>query len=86
MSKSLDETENVWKLLKKYNTTKTGLSLSFILSSIGISTVIPGIKTEFQAIDNTSGLVCLEPEDMEYINDLYNSIFYKIVEDMQRQG
>ncbi|MFH0734484.1 MAG: aldo/keto reductase [bacterium] len=86
LSKCLDGTEAVWELLKKYNTTKTGLSLSFILSSIGIATVIPGIKTEFQAIDNTSGLVCLEPEDMEYINALYTTKFSKIVEDMQKQG
>ncbi len=86
LTMALDDTENVWKLLKKYNTTKTGLSISFVLCSNGVSTVIPGIKTEFQAKDNISGIVNLDHDDLLYINGLYETNFYKIVEFMKNQG
>ncbi len=86
LSSILDETEEVWDLTNKYNTTKTGLSLSFITSTKGISTTIPGIKTVEQAICNTSNIVTLENEDLFYLNRLYELKFNKIVEMMKKQG
>jgi aryl-alcohol dehydrogenase-like predicted oxidoreductase len=61
---TLNELENIWFLTEKYNTNKTGLSLSFIAAISGINTIIPGIKTEIQAVDNCTNLVQLENKDI----------------------
>ena len=61
--------ENAWELCKKYNINKTQLALSYILSYLEVSTVIPGIRTTEQAEQNTSGLVRLEPADMSLISN-----------------
>lgn len=86
LSSILDDTEEVWYLTNKYNTTKTGLSLSFITSTIGVSTTIPGIKTVEQAISNTSNIVGIDKDDLLFLNSLYELKFNKIVEMMKKQG
>lgn len=86
LSSILDDTDEVWNLTDKYNTSKTGLSLSFILSTKGVSTTIPGIKTVAQAISNTSNIVSIEKDDLIFLNSLYESKFNKIVEMMKKQG
>lgn len=86
IEKSLSALEDIWPLLSKYNTTKTGLSLSFITSTNGINTVIPGIKTVYQAIDNTANIVKLLEEDLKLINNLYPEKFEEIVALMEKLG
>ncbi len=86
IEKSLSYLEQIWHLLDKYNTTKTGLSLSFITSTEGISTVIPGIKTVSQAIDNSSNIVKLLQEDLTFIYQLYPEKFEEIVALMEKLG
>jgi hypothetical protein len=78
--------ENIWFLTEKYNTNKTGLSLSFIAAISGINTIIPGIKTEIQAVDNCTNLVQLENKDITLIKNLYNEKFEYIVSLMEKQG
>lgn len=83
---TLNELENIWFLTEKYNTNKTGLSLSFIVAIRGINTIIPGIKTEIQAVDNCTNLVKLENEDINLIKNLYIEKLESIVTLMEKQG
>ncbi|MDZ7718799.1 MAG: aldo/keto reductase [Balneolaceae bacterium] len=80
---SLDALEEVWPLTEKYGVTKTELALSFILSFEGVSTVIPGIKTEEQAVKNTQGIVKLSDEDRESIRTLFDQKFDNLLEQMK---
>lgn len=80
---SLDVLEDVWPLTEKYGITKTELSLSFILSFEGVSTVIPGIKTPAQAVKNTQGIVKLSDEDRDFIRLLFDKKFDELLKQMK---
>lgn len=80
---SLDALDEVWSLTEKYGVTKTELALSFILSFEGVSTVIPGIKTEDQAVKNTHGIVKLSDEDRDAIRSLFDTKFDNLLEQMK---
>jgi aryl-alcohol dehydrogenase-like predicted oxidoreductase len=73
LARALDALQDVWPLCEKYGIDKTALSLSFVLSTEGVSTVIPGIKTPAQAIRNTSGLVELDGADVQRLHALFES-------------
>jgi aryl-alcohol dehydrogenase-like predicted oxidoreductase len=83
-NKILDE--KVWTLCKKYNISKTSLALSFILSFDSVSTVIPGIRIPQHAIDNTTGIIRLDKNDVDHLKELYNSDWVEIVDLMEKQG
>lgn len=76
----------VWKLCSKYNCNKTQLALSYILSYIEVSTIIPGIRTAEQVILNTEGLFQLDAEDRQLIEELGTSDFIELMELIKRQG
>lgn len=78
--------EQIWPLCNKYNISKTSLALSYILSYNAVSTVIPGIRTAQHAIDNTTGLVQLAPEDVLLIENAFHTDFAAIVNLMEKQG
>lgn len=78
--------EKVWTLCEKYNTGKTSLALSFILSFDSVSTVIPGIRTPQHAVDNTKDIIRLDKSDVEHLTELYNSHWKEIVALMEKQG
>jgi len=78
--------EKVWELCEKYGISKTSMALNFILSFESVSTVIPGIRTPQQAIDNTKNIIRLDKKDVEYLKQLYNSDWKEIVELMEKQG
>lgn len=78
--------EPVWRLCNKYHCTKTQLALSYILSYPEISTIIPGIRTEKQAKDNTTGLFKLEQDDKILIEGLGNKEFIPVLKIIQQQG
>jgi len=86
LDKTITSLENIWHLIEKYNTNKTGLSLSFILAITGISTTIPGIKTKEQALDNTQNIVNLSFEDVELIKNLYKQHLEEVVFLMEKLG
>jgi aryl-alcohol dehydrogenase-like predicted oxidoreductase len=67
---SIKATVPVWELCKKYNCTQTQLAMSYVLAYTEVSTVIPGIRTPAQAIDNTAGLIKLSGEDRKMIERL----------------
>ena len=76
--------EPVWPLREQYGMSATELSLSFILSVAGVSTVIPGIKTPAQAIANTRGLMRLEEADVQSLLNLYEQSFAGLVDKMAK--
>ena len=83
LDKALDDLEPLWKLADKYGVSKGSLSLSYILSFPEVSTIIPGIKTDEQAVQNTEGLVELEYEDKEMIMALYDEKLSELVDMMK---
>ncbi len=63
--------------------TKTELALSFILSFEGVSTVIPGIKTEEQAVKNTQRIVKLSNKDRDVIRSLFDEKLDDLLQKMK---
>lgn len=76
----------VWPLCKKYNTTASGLALSYLLSYPEISTVIPGIRTPEHVGLNTDHLVQLEENDKLHLQQLYQTHWQPVMELMEKQG
>lgn len=84
--KSLEKLEPVWDLADKYNINKTSLAVSFILSHYEISTVIPGIKTVKQAVENTAGIIKLNDEDINYLHNYFNEELSALVDLYETAG
>lgn len=78
--------EQVWPLCEKYQTTSSGLALSYILSYPEISTVIPGIRTPEHVALNTNHLVQLEEQDKQHLQQLYETHWLPVMEMMEKQG
>ncbi|MEJ7737569.1 MAG: aldo/keto reductase [Chitinophagaceae bacterium] len=76
----------IWPIASNYNISKAHLALSFILSFPEISTIIPGIRTDRQAIDNSAPPVALLPEERNCITALYLNGFESLLNQMQKQG
>lgn len=60
--------------------------MSFILSYPQVSTVIPGIRTKEQAIENSSGIVQLEDSDRLQLQNLFSSDWLPLVDQMKALG
>ena len=86
INSSTEALQPVWDLCKAYDTTKTGLALSFILSYPEVSTVIPGIRTKAQVKDNTTGIVPLKKEDRELIETLGDTSFAEVMRLIEQKG
>jgi len=82
----LESLEDFWKLGDKYGISRTSLSLSFCKSVPGVSTTIPGIRTPEQTDENTSDIIQLDDEDMEFLFSLGKEKFERITALMQEQG
>ena len=78
----LDALDDVWTIAEKYNVDKTTFALSFIMNHIGVSTVIPGIKTPEQADKNTKPLIKISEEDMNLLHQLFDEKFNALVDKM----
>lgn len=78
--------EQVWPLCEKYQTTESGLALSYILSYPEISTVIPGIRTPQHVALNTEHLVKIEEADKKHLQQLYQTHWQQVMEMMEKQG
>ena len=86
IEKSLETLEPIWQLCKKYQVNKTQLALSYILSYPEISTVIPGIRTAKHVRDNTSGLIKLDAQDMQMIEEYGKKELDELMKVIQAQG
>lgn len=76
---SLEKLMLVWEVQNKYNISKTSFSLSFVASHPEISTIIPGIKTDRQAEENTKDIITLKEEDMDTLHKMYHSDFEELM-------
>jgi aryl-alcohol dehydrogenase-like predicted oxidoreductase len=76
----------VWELCNKYHVTKSELALSYVLSYLEVSTVIPGIRTPEHVAQNTNNLRVLDDKDVKMIEDLGKTKFLGVMELIQRQG
>ncbi|MCB0684990.1 MAG: aldo/keto reductase, partial [Saprospiraceae bacterium] len=79
LEKSLKALEPIWDMTEKYQTTKLGLSLSYILSYPGVSTVIPGLRTAEQVRQNADHVVQLADEDRVFIESLFEEKFDELL-------
>ncbi len=69
---TLSALEEVWLISAKYGISKTSLALSFIMSFEQVSTVIPGIKTVLQSVENANSIELLQTEDKEFLIRKYD--------------
>jgi aryl-alcohol dehydrogenase-like predicted oxidoreductase len=76
----------VWDLCANYNCSKMQLAMSYILSYPEVSTIIPGIRTPEQAIQNTTRLFKLLPEHRLLIEESGKSSFVEVMQLIQQQG
>ena len=86
IQKSNEALKPAWDLLQKYDTTKLGLSLSYILSYPGVSTVIPGLRTSEQVKENVNKLVEITDDDRKFLEELNAEQLENLVGLMQKQG
>ena len=78
--------QEVWPLLQKYQTTKVGLALSYILSYDEVSVVIPGIRTPQHVALNTNHLVQLETVDKIHLWNIFETHWQLVMNMMEKQG
>ena len=78
--------EKIQPLAHQYNTSLTGLALSYILSYPEISVVIPGIRKPDQVAGNTGHLVQLSNDDKNYLASLFETDWQPVMEMMEKQG
>ena len=83
---SIEALKPVWELGEKYGITRTQLALSYVLSYLGVSTVIPGIRTPEHVIQNTTGLIRLTDADLKKIEGLGKTDFVSLMDLIQKQG
>ena len=86
LAASLDALEEVWPRAERLGLSKTSFSLSYIAGYREVSTIIPGIKTPEQALQNTTNIRPLGTRDRRAIEALFQTSFAKIVEMMEQQG
>ena len=86
LAQSLKDLESVWPIADKYEIGLDSFALSFILSHLEISTVIPGIKTPEQAIANVKNICNVSQEDMDKLQMLYKEKFEDLLHFMREKG
>ncbi|MBN2364824.1 MAG: aldo/keto reductase [Calditrichaeota bacterium] len=85
LKQALEDLKPLWNLAKKYDISLAQLALSYILSYPEISTVIPGIRTAEQAKENSTGIVQLEKDDIDYLEDLYEERLKVLLDRMEKE-
>lgn len=84
LEKSLDELKPYFEIVKKYNADPALFAISFVLSHKEISTVIPGIRTEEQAILNTREKIKIKDEDITFLHKMGEEKFFKLVSEYSK--
>ena len=64
LNKAMPALDHIWPIADKQGISKGSLALSFIMNFESVSTVIPGIKTEQQVIENARSIHRLPDEVM----------------------
>jgi aryl-alcohol dehydrogenase-like predicted oxidoreductase len=76
---ALDKLEVFWEIADRYKISPTSLAISFILVHNEITTTIPGIKTVEQSIGNTNYILNIQPDDIKFLHDYYQTDFVEVV-------
>jgi aryl-alcohol dehydrogenase-like predicted oxidoreductase len=86
LDKLLSGLEQYWPHVEKSGISKTSFSLSFCASVPGVSSVIPGIKTQQQAFADTTDIISLDDEEKASIYELGRSEFAPLLIEMEKAG
>jgi len=86
LERSLDDLQPVFERAEALGMSKTAYALSYISSYPEISTVIPGIKTPEQAVSNTSDIIGLPAEELEFLEKYYDEKLSALMTLMEKQG
>lgn len=84
LRKSLNELKIFFSLAEKYKIDAGLLALSFVINHPEISTVIPGIRTENQAILNTRELIQINKEDLDLLHNLGKNIYRDLINEFAK--
>ena len=80
LNMSLDKLEKVFDLAGARGIEPIDLAMSFVLNHQGISSIIPGIRTEQQAVANAKEFGTLSTEDVDFLHSLYLSDLNQLME------
>ncbi|MGZ3951561.1 MAG: aldo/keto reductase [Flavisolibacter sp.] len=78
--------DKVWPVAQEEGLTKTQLALSYILSFLEISTIIPGIRTPEHVVQNTEGLKPLTKDHVTFLHSLSEKDWKAVIEMMEKHG
>lgn len=84
LKKSLQSLKPFFELSKKYNVSPGHLALSFVMNHKEISTVIPGIRTEEQAVLNTTDLIELLREDFDLLHQMGKKEYRELINEFSK--
>lgn len=84
LRESLNKLKPYFDMAKKYKINPTTLALSFVMSHENISTVIPGIRTEVQAILNTEELIKIDNDDLEILHTYGKTKYKELINEYSR--
>lgn len=79
LQKSLEALKPYFEIAKKYKVDPALFAISFVLNHNEISTVIPGIRTEEQAILNTREKVKIEDEEIIFLHEMGKREYLELV-------
>lgn len=84
LKKSLDTLKPYFEIVKKYKVDPGQFAMSFVLNHDEISTVIPGIRTEEQAILNTREKIKINDDDLRILHEMGGKEFFDLVAEYSR--
>jgi aryl-alcohol dehydrogenase-like predicted oxidoreductase len=81
LKRSIEALKPYFELVTKYNVDPALFALSFVLNHNEISTVIPGIRTEEQALMNTREKIQINETDLEFLHKLGEKEFRALIDE-----
>ncbi len=83
ISQSMADLRPFFQIAESLRITPTALAIAFVLGHDGVSTVIPGMRTPEQAIENTDGPFGLADSEMAALSQLYVDVLEDLLKQMQ---
>lgn len=81
LKKSLDTLKPYFELVEKYKVDPALFAISFVLNHQEVSTIIPGIRTEEQAVLNTREKIKINDVDIDLLHRLGENEFFELVQE-----
>ncbi len=83
---AIDALFPVWEMAYQYHLTPAQLAFGFILSHPEISTIIPGMRTPRQVIENSQDALKLNEKDLDFLHHYFKSDLFHLLEEMKQLG